>query len=122
METDVKPTYGFKLPRLDSYFWAIALILAGIFFGAESIGILPQIGSANPWSWLFLGAGIVGLGLDLFSLSSEKYAEPSLWDWIFAALLFAIGLGGFLGVDIALPVVLIVVGAAALLSQLLQRI
>lgn len=116
MEADVKPTQEEKLPRLDNYFWALALILAGVFFGADSIGFLPQIGSASAWSWLFAGAGIVGLGLSFYATSSNEFSNPTTWDWIFGALLFAVGLGGFLGVDIAIPIVLIVLGVAALLG------
>ncbi len=110
-----------QLPRLDAYFWAGAMIWAGLIFGAESLGVLPQIGEAGAWTWIFLGAGLGGLGLSLYSLSSPDYASPTAWDWIFGAVLVAIGLGGFFGLDIALPVILIGIGVAALAGQLLRR-
>jgi hypothetical protein len=109
-----------RLPRLDQYFWAIALILAGAIFGADSVGLLPQLGNATAWTWLFLAAGVVGLALSFYSLTSERHAQPTLWDWIFGGILTAIGLSGFLGVNIGLPVLLIVVGVAALASLLLR--
>jgi hypothetical protein len=121
MDAEVRPPAEEKLPRLDNYFWAIALILAGVFFGADSLGILPRIGAATTWTWVLLGAGILSLGLSLYASSSESYSNPTTWDWIFGALIFALGLGGFLGVDIALPVVLIVLGAASLLGLFSRR-
>lgn len=108
-------------PRLDAYFWAIALIWAGLIFAADSAGWLPEIGAASAWSWIFLGAGAVGLLLNFYSLSSPQLAKPTGWDYFWAGLLLAIGLGGFLNVDVALPVLLIVVGFAALGNALFRR-
>jgi hypothetical protein len=110
-----------KLPRLDNYFWALALIIAGLVFGTDSLDILPEIGSASTWSWVFLGAGVVGLGLNFYATTAAGYQAPSTWDWIFSAFLFAIGLGGFLGVDIAFPIILIALGVAALLGMFTRK-
>ena len=121
MESELKTPPESKLPRLDNYFWALALIVAGLVFGAESLDFLPEIGSASTWSWVFLGAGIVGLGLNFYSTTAAAYQAPSTWDWIFTAFLFAVGLGGFLGVDIAFPIILIVLGTAALLGMFSRK-
>ena len=43
--------------RLEALWWATALIWAGLIFGADSLGLLPQFGQADAWSWVFLGAG-----------------------------------------------------------------
>ncbi|NIS80714.1 MAG: hypothetical protein GTO14_11005 [Anaerolineales bacterium] len=110
-----------KLSRLDAPFWTGALIWAGLVFGAENLGFLPQIGKASAWSLIFLGGGIAGLGLSLYSLSAVKYSNPTTWDWIFGAVLLAVGLGGFLGVDIGLPVILIVAGLATLVNAFMRR-
>lgn len=121
MESELKSPPESKLPRLDNYFWALALIVAGLVFGAESLDILPEVGSATTWSWVFLGAGVIGLALSFYSATAAAYQSPSTWDWIISAFLFAAGLGGFLGVDIAFPIILIVLGAAALLGMFTRK-
>lgn len=113
---------GGTLPRLDQYFWAIALILAGAIFGADALGLLPTLGRGDAWSWLFLGAGILALALSLYSVTSERHARPTPWDWVFGGILTTIGLGSLLGVDVGLPVLLIVAGVAALASLLMRRV
>lgn len=108
-------------PRLDAYFWAVALIWAGLVFAADSADFLPEIGASTAWSWIFLGAGAVGLLLNFYSLSNPDLAKPTGWDYFWSGLLLAIGLGGFLNVDVALPVLLLVVGFAALGNALFRR-
>ena len=121
MDSEVQSPPENMLPRLDNYFWALALIIAGLVFGAESLDILPEIGSASTWSWVFLGAGVVGLGLNFYSATATGYQSPSTGDWILSAFLFAVGLGGFLGVNIAFPIILIVLGAATLLGMFTRK-
>ena len=53
--------------RLDAFYWAGALIWVGLVFGAESLGILPQIGESSAWIWIFLGGGLAGLALGSFT-------------------------------------------------------
>jgi hypothetical protein len=108
-------------PRLDSYFWAGALIWAGLVFGAESLGMLPQIGNAGAWSWVFAGAGIGGLLLSLYSLSSPDYATPTTWDYFWSGLLLIIGLGGLTTIDISWPLILILIGVVSLANVFLRR-
>ena len=48
---------------LDVYFWGGVLILAGLVFGGGSMDLLPQIGDADAWGWVFLGAGLLSLSL-----------------------------------------------------------
>jgi hypothetical protein len=106
------------LPRLDTYYWAAALIWAGLVFGAEALGILPQIAGASAWTWIFIGGGIGGLLLNLYSLSSPDYATPTTWDWIWSGLLLLLGLGGLIAFNIPWWLVLVVVGVIILVSTL----
>lgn len=108
-------------PRLDTYFWAIVLIWAGLVFGADSLGYLPQVGEAGAWSWAFLGAGVVGFLLSLYSMSSPSYAKPITWDWIWAFVFLVIGVAGFLAIVVPWWLILIVIGFAILFSALRRR-
>lgn len=107
--------------RLDAFFWAGALIWAGLIFAADSLGFLPQIGQANSWSWIFLGAGALGLILNLISQSSENYSNPTTWDWGWAILFVIIGAAGFLSFTVPGWLFLIAIGAAILISALQHR-
>lgn len=107
--------------RAEGLWWAGALIWAGVVFGAESLDLLPQIGDADAWSWVFLGAGLYGLLSDLYYLSSKSAYKPTAWDWIWSGGLTLVGLGGFMTVNISWPLILIIIGAAILVSQYLRR-
>lgn len=110
-----------KLPRLDVYFWAGALIWAGLIFGADSMGMLPQIGQANPWSWVFLGAGVLGLGLNYLSQLSQNYSNPTAWDWGWSIVFTLIGVAGFVSFNVPGWLFLIGIGIVILLSALRSR-
>jgi hypothetical protein len=110
-----------KPRRLDVFFWAGALIWAGLIFAFDSLGFLPQIGQANSWSWIFLGAGLLGLVLNFISQSSENYANPTAWDWGWSILFLVIGAAGFLSFAIPGWLFLIAIGAAILVSALLHH-
>ena len=110
-----------KPRRLDAFFWAGALIWAGLVFGADGLGILPQIGQANTWSWVFLGAGAIGLVLNILSQTSENYANPTSWDWGWSVLFLVIGAAGFLSFRIPGWLFLIAIGVAILVSAFRSR-
>lgn len=107
--------------KLDTYFWGGVLLWAGLVFGGEALGILPQIGSADSWSWVFLGAGLLSVALNLVSLSSEVYEDPSTWDWVWGVIFLLIGVGGFTTLDISWPIILILVGVAMLVKAFFRR-
>ncbi|MFC1936840.1 hypothetical protein ACFLYP_04160 [Chloroflexota bacterium] len=102
--------------RLENLFWAGVLILAGLIFGAESMGILPKIGDSDSWSWIFLGAGLYGFALNFYRLSSPDHATPTTWDYIWSGIFLIIGLGGFTAFDISWPLILILVGVVTLVN------
>lgn len=106
--------------RASSMWWAVAMIWAGLVFGAESLGMLPQIGGADAWSWVFLGAGALGLLSNLYYIASES-VRPTTWDWIWAGGLTILGLFGFTSSDLAWPLILILAGGAILARNYLRR-
>jgi hypothetical protein len=79
---------------------------------------LPQIGDADAWSWIFLGAGILGILGALYRVVSSNVLKPSTWDWVWASFCLIIGLGGFTAINIAWPLILILAGGGILVSVL----
>jgi hypothetical protein len=110
-----------KLQSLDIFFWAGSLIWAGLVFGAENLGILPQIGQANSWSWVFLGAGVFGIVLNFLSKSLSNISNPTTWDWGWAILFLLIGLGAFFTFNVPGWLFLIVIGVLILISAMRPR-
>jgi hypothetical protein len=98
--------------RLVRLWWAVVLIWAGLVFAADSMGLMPQIGDASAWSWIFLGAGFVALLGSSFRLISPDIPNPTTWDWVWG------GIGGFIALNIFWPLILILVGALALVNGL----
>ncbi len=121
MTTDQSEPVEPKLKKLDTLWWAVALIWAGVVFGAESLDFLPQIGDAEVWSWIFFGAGLFGLVLNFFSLSADEYQDPTTWDWIWSGGLTLAGAAAFVAFDFPWWLVLIVVGGAILISALKKQ-
>jgi hypothetical protein len=122
MTTEQTTAQEEALPRLDKIYWALALIWVGLVFGADSLGILPQIGGSSAWTWIFLGGGIGGLLLSFYSLSSPDYATPNTWDYIWSGLMLIIGLGSFTAINISWwPLVLILIGVVSVANVLARR-
>lgn len=107
--------------RLEGLWWAVVLIWAGLVFLADSMGLVPQIGDADAWSWIFLGAGMLGILGSLYRLTSANVPNPNTWDWIWGSFCIIIGLGGFTTLNIAWPLILILVGGVILVTVLLRR-
>jgi len=107
--------------KLDAIFWGAVLVWAGLVFGGEAMGMLPQFGSADPWSWIFLGAGVLSLALNFFSQSSDAYEDPSTSDWVWGGIFLIIGVGGFIKIDISWPLIIILVGAVMLVNAFISR-
>jgi hypothetical protein len=107
--------------RLEGLWWAVVLIWAGMVFGADSMGLLPQIGDADAWSWIFLGAGVFGVLGALYRVISLNVPNPSAWDWVWGSFCLIIGLGGFTTINIAWPLILILVGGIILVSVMWRR-
>jgi len=106
--------------RLEGLWWAFVLIWAGLVFLADSMDLMPQIGDADAWSWIFLGAGVFGILGALYRLTSANVPNPTTWDWVWGSFCLIIGLGGFTTLSIAWPLVLILVGGVILVTVLLR--
>jgi hypothetical protein len=108
--------------RLDTLFWGSILIWAGLVFGAEGMGYLSQFGNVGAWTWVFLGAGVLALGINLFRISSPDQPNPETWDWIFTAFFLIGGLSGFgFDFDLAWPIILIIIGVGILGNAILKK-
>lgn len=107
--------------RLEAIWWAGSLIWAGLVFGADSLGLLPQIGGADAWSWVFAGAGLYGLLGDLWRVASPDQPDPTAWDYVWSGILLILSLGGFFNLEIAFPLILLLIGVVILGSVLLGR-
>jgi len=110
-------TWFEKRANAEALYWAGVLIWAGMVFGADSLGILPQIGSATAWSWAFLGAGLYGTMMNLIG-SSLPDSVTTTWDYIWSGFWLVIGLSGFIASGIFWSVVLVLVGAVTLINAL----
>jgi hypothetical protein len=107
--------------KLDAYYWGGVLLWAGLMFGAESMGILPQIGNANAWSYVFLGAGLFAIAFNVFRISSGTHTRPSTWDWIWGVVLTVLGLSGFTALPVSWPLIIILVGVVILGNAFFDR-
>ena len=107
--------------RLVRLWWAVVLIWAGLVFAADSMELMPQIDDASAWSWIFLGAGLVAILGSSFRLISPDIPNPTTWDWVWGVICLTIGLGGFTTLNIFWPLILILVGALALVNGLWWR-
>ena len=107
--------------RIETIYWAGVFIWAGFVFGSELLGFLPQIGESSAWSWVFAGAGLLALIGNIYRAVSPDWPEATGWDYIWAVALLIIGLSGFFGLEIAFPLVLLVIGVITIVGVILRR-
>jgi hypothetical protein len=105
----------------ETLWWAGTLIWTGLVFGAASLDWLPQIGQADAWTWVFLGAGLYGLFGTLYRQASVDVLNPRTWDYVWSGFLLIVGLGGAAGVNAFWPAVLILAGVAYLVRIVRRR-
>ena len=94
----------------EALYWGGAFFWAGMVFSADLLGLLPQVGHLDAWSWVFLGVGLYGLLGALFFLVSPNWSNPTTWDFIWSGFWFLVGLSGFIIFDIIWAVGLILLG------------
>jgi hypothetical protein len=107
--------------QLKGLWWAFVLIWAGLIFGAESLDLLPQIGAGDVWSWIFTGAGLLGILGAIYRVATSDVPSPTTWDWVWGGFCLIIGLGGFTRLEISWPLILILSGVAVLASSFWNR-
>jgi hypothetical protein len=110
-----------KKKYLDAIFWGGAFLWAGLVFGLDSFGYLPQIGEASVWSWVFLGVGVYGLLLNLIRLFSSGFSNATAWDWVWAIIFTIIGAAGFVAISVPWWLFLILIGAVILGTALFRQ-
>lgn len=106
---------------LDAIFWGGSLLWAGLVFGLDSFGYLPQFGSASSWSWVFLGMGVYGLILNTIRLLSPNFSNASAWDWVWGIVFLILGLAGFFAFSVPWWLFLILIGVVILGNALFRR-
>jgi MFS family permease len=110
-----------KRGQVSSLYWAGILVWAGLVFGADSLGILPQVGRSDAWNWVFFGTGLYTLLACVFVAASPKLSHPTTWSYVWGGALLILGLGGLTSLAISSPLVLLLVGTMLLFTTLLQR-
>ncbi len=121
MNDQLTMSKGDKQRLIEAIYWGSALVWAGLVFGAESMGILPQVGEADAWSWIFAGVGLGGLLGSLYRSITPNLSAAVAWDYIWSAGLFILGLTGFTSLDIGWPLVLLIAGLVLLGGAILRR-
>jgi hypothetical protein len=107
--------------RIDAIYWGGSFLWAGLVFGAESLGLLPQIGNADAWSWIFFGAGLYALLGNIYRLFSASFSRAKGYEYVWAGALMLLGLGGFTNIEISFALVLVLIGVAVLGSTIILR-
>jgi hypothetical protein len=110
-----------KRSQIDALYWGIVLVWAGLVFIAGNQEFLPQVGSADAWSWIFAGAGLIALVGSLWRAYSPDWPSPTVWDYVWAAVLLIVGLAGFLSIQIPWPLILLLIGAALIGTTVYRR-
>lgn len=107
--------------RYEALYWAGALIWAGLVFGAESLGTLPQFGLADAWTWLFVGVGLYGTLMNIYGTVTPDLDITTTGDYLWSGFWLLIGVSGFFAVDVFWPVVLVLLGVAIVAKQLFRQ-
>jgi hypothetical protein len=103
--------------RGERLFWALLLIWAALVIGADGLGLLPQVGSAGTWNWIFFGAGILATEGCLRHLITDPRHEVDLSSVAVAGVLLVIGLDGFAFTWVVASVVMLLMGLVILVAD-----
>jgi len=105
---------------LGGVFWAAMLIMAGMVFLADNVGVLPRYGGANIWDWLMLGAGGLLLVDALIRILLPDVSPPEPFWVIVGMVLLALGSSAIFSLRLTQwwPAILIFIGVASLARAL----
>ncbi len=114
---------------LSTVVWAALFVWAGLVLLAKNLGFLDDLsvqgwfGSTQlgVWSIIFIGAGIIVLVEVVIRLLVPAYRRAVTGSIIFAGILLAIGLGGWVGWNAIWPLFLILIGISILVGNLNRR-
>lgn len=109
---------GFRR-RSGRLFWPVMLMVAGVVFLAENLGLLRGFGG-DAWDWVLIGAGVVLLGGMLLRALSPGGERPSVFLVLVGFGLIVLGADEVFNysIDNLWPILLIFIGAAILLRSL----
>ena len=114
-----------RTDSLSTLAWAAIFVWAGLALLAENLDLLGEIKLGdqilNSWSLIFIGAGIIILVEVAIRLFYPAYRRPVTGSIIFAGILLAIGLGGWVGWNYVWPLIIILVGVSILVGSLTRR-
>lgn len=102
--------------RRETLYWGAVLLWAGLVFALEQLRVLPQIERADAWNWVFFGAGLLSLVWSIQRTLAPDRPEPSasLWNFVWAGVLLIFGLSPLAPVQVGIPLILLLIGAALL--------
>lgn len=105
---------------LGGVFWAALLIMAGVVFLADNVGMLPRYGSAGVWDWLMLGAGGLLLVDALIRTLLPDVRPPEPFWVVVGVVLLALSSSAIFGLRLTQwwPAILIFIGVASLARAL----
>ncbi len=109
---------------VDAAGWAMIFIWAGLVLLADNLDFFG-IGGFESWPWILVGAGVIMLLGVVVRLVVPAYRRPIMGSVIFGAILLGVGLTQIPRLEdqwpLVLAVVLIVIGAGALLRGVFQQ-
>ncbi len=115
---------------LSGLVWGLIIVWAGLVLLADNLGFFRGLRGADvpvplsrfePWSLIFIGAGIVILIESAIRLVAPSYRRPIAGNIIMAVVFLGIGFGNLVGWNVIWPVILIVVGGLILVRALVPR-
>ena len=102
----------------ETLWWAGAFLWAGVVLLIDAAEMLPAVGEADAWSWIFAGAGVLALVGNFWRVVSPDEPNPTWWDHLWSGILLILGFAGFLSVEVAFPLILLLVGGVLLVRAL----
>lgn len=114
---------------LSTVVWAAIFVWAGLVLLADNLGYLDNLRweewfsgtELGVWSIICIGAGIIVLVEVVLRLLVPAYRRSVTGSIIFAGILLAIGLGGWVGWNTIWPLFLILIGVSILVGSLTRR-
>ena len=110
---------------LSTIVWAAIFVWAGLVLLADNFDLLGEIrvdsSILEAWNLIFIGAGVIVLLEVAVRLIVPVYRRAVTGSLIFAFILLAVGLGGWIGWGTIWPLILILIGVSILVGAFVRR-